>query len=154
MPEIRSFSDGLDDLLEKIRPYGGYGNISFPHALTESAARRPPQESLFTWFKRLVDSFCAGDLTRVAIEDNIAVFARLRWDSKYQRIYDNVQAIIATDDLVDYYLESPCEAVYLRMDFDYNTLGGPFSHPLAHIHLEGSLSPRFALEGVIPAILS
>jgi hypothetical protein len=81
------------------------------------------------------------------LEDNLAVFARLGWNGRKQLLYANIQALIANCDLDDYYLGDEAEAMYLRLDFDYKTLGDPFSHPLAHIHMEGDLSPRFALDG-------
>jgi hypothetical protein len=62
-------------------------------------------------------------------------------------VYANIQTIVTASDLEDYYLDLNAQAIYLRLDFDYKTLGDPFSHPLAHIHVEGDLSPRFALEG-------
>jgi hypothetical protein len=96
---------------------------------------------------RLVNDFCEGHPKRVAIEDNIAVFLRLVWKNKKRLLYANIQTLVATDDLEDYYLGAGGEAIYLRLDFDYTTLGDPFSHPLAHIHVEGALSPRFALDG-------
>ena len=120
--------------------------MAFPQNLSEAAARRSPGESLHAWFVRLVNDFCDGHPKRVAIEDNIAVFVRLLWTKK-RLLYANVQTLVATDDLDDYYLGAGGEATYLRLDFDYATLGEPFSHPLAHIHVEGSLSPRFALDG-------
>ena len=71
----------------------------------------------------------------------------LGWYGKKQLGYANIQTIRASCDLDDYYLADEAEAIYLRLDFDYKTLGDPFSHPLAHIHIEGDLSPRFALDG-------
>lgn len=147
MAESQLFSDGVDRLLKAIRPYGGLDRVAFPQNLTETAARRSPGEVLHAWFVRLVNDFCEGHPKRVAIEDNIAVFVRLIWKNKKRLLYANIQTLVVTDDLDDYYLQAGAEATYLRLDFDYTTLGEPFSHPLAHIHVEGALSPRFALDG-------
>jgi hypothetical protein len=34
-----------------------------------------------------------------------------------------------------------------RLDLNYETLGDPFSHPLAHVHVADEAHPRFALDG-------
>ena len=64
-----------------------------------------------------------------------------------QLVYANVQTVVAANDLEDYYLDVNGQAQYLRLDFDSKSLGVPFSHPLVHVHVEGELSPRFALDG-------
>lgn len=93
-------------------------------------------------------SLLASQPDLATIEDNIAVFLKLTWKDRKRLVYANIQTIITTSNLEDYYyLGVDAEAQYLRLDFDYKTLGDPFSHPLAHIHVEGDLSPRFALEG-------
>lgn len=147
MAENPLFSEGVDRLLVAIRPYGGLDRVAFPPSLTEADARRSPGESLHTWFERLVIKYCEGHPNRVAIEDNIAVFVRLVWTKKKRLLYANIQTLVATVDLDDYFLDAGADATYLRLDFDYTTLGDPFSHPLAHIHVEGAMSPRFALDG-------
>jgi hypothetical protein len=147
MAESQLFSEGVDRLLTAIRPYGGVDRVAFPQNLTETAARRSPGETLHAWFVRLVNEACHGEPKEVALEDNIAVFVRLIWKNKKQLLYANIQTLVVMRDLDDYYLEEGSDATYLRLDFDYNTLGEPFSHPLAHIHVEGDLSPRFALDG-------
>jgi hypothetical protein len=129
MAEARLFSEGVDRLLEAIRPYGGLDRVAFPQNLTESGARRSPAEPLHAWFVRLVDAFCEGNPKRVAVEDNIAVFVRLVWKNKTRLLYANIQTLVATDDLDDYYLGAGGEATYLRLDFDYTTLGRPIFPP-------------------------
>ena len=146
MAESESFSESVDRLFSEIRPYGR-PESSFPRGLDDAGSRRKANEDLHPWFVRMVDQACDGDPKRVALEANLAVFARLSWHDKKQLSYANIQSLIATCDLDDYYLGSAAEAIYLRLDFDYKTLGAPFSHPLAHIHVEGDLSPRFALDG-------
>ena len=146
MSESQSFSIGVDRLLQDIRPYGRTESC-YPRLLDDAQSRRKANECLQQWFVRMVDQFCAGDPKVVALEDNLAVFVRLGWKDKKQLLYANIQTVRTTCDLDDYYLGTGVEAIYLRLDFDYQTLGDPFSHPLAHIHLEGDLSPRFALDG-------
>ena len=114
---------------------------------TKSRRRRDPGESLHEWFTRVVDTICRGDPKRTALEENIAVFVKLAWKGRRQLVYANIQTIVTTFDLDEYYLDGNLPAQYLRLDFDYTTLGDPFSHPLVHIHVDGELSPRFALDG-------
>jgi hypothetical protein len=80
MPESLLFSVGVDTLLHAIRPHGRK-RTSYPPTLDGSSARRVSDESLHAWFKRLVDNYCGGEPKRTAIEDNIAVFVILGWDS-------------------------------------------------------------------------
>ena len=146
MSESMLFSVGVDNLLQSIRPYGR-DTSAFPPSLDETGARRRPGENLHQWFVRVVDHFCGGDPKRTAVEDNIAVFVKLSWKNGKRLTYANVQTVVAACDLEDYYLGPNAEAQYLRLDFDYKTLGDPFSHPLAHVHAGADLSPRFALDG-------
>lgn len=147
MRNSRSFSDGVDRLLDAIRPYAGQGEAHFPRGLDASKARLADNEEVHSWFVRLVDTFCEGEPKLVALEENIAVFVTLRWLSKTELTYANMQVLIATDDLDAFYLDPTVDALYLRLDSDHQNLGEPFSHPLPHIHVRGPLSPRFSLDG-------
>lgn len=142
-----SFSNGVDRLLEAIRPYAGRGEAHFPKVLNESEARLADNEDLHSWFVRLVDKFCGGEPERVALEENIGAFVTVRWLSKTELDYANIQVLVATDDLATFYLDGTTEVLYLRLDSDRQNLGELFSHPLPHIHVRGSLSPRFSLDG-------
>jgi hypothetical protein len=146
MPESESFSVAVDRLLQAIRPYGR-AESSYPSSLDDAESRRVENERLHQWFVRMVDRFCGGEPKVVALEDNLAVFVRLGWSGKKQLLYSHIHTLVSSCDLDDYYLGGEAQAIYLRLDFDYKTLGDPFSHPLAHIHIEGDLSPRFALDG-------
>jgi len=147
MRESQSFAIGVDRLLQQIRPHGR-SETAFPRTLSASGARRAPGEDLQNWFVRLIDEFCDQDPNSVALEDNLAIFARFVWTDRTRLRYANIQTLCATCSLDDYYLGAAGqEAVYLRMDLDYESLGDPFSHPLAHIHVDGDSSLRFALDG-------
>lgn len=146
MPESASFSIGVDRLLQAVRPHGRKESC-FPNELDDAVSRRRQGECLHQWFVKMIDTYCSGEPKLVAIEDNIALFVKLGWSGKNQLIYANIQTIVTVMDLEEYYLNANEEGIYLRLDFDYKTLGNPFSHPLAHIHVEGDLSPRFALDG-------
>ncbi len=122
------FSVGVDSLLQAIRPYGR-ATSAFPPTLDESESRRSPGESLHQWFGRVVDQFCDGEPKRTAIEDHVAVFVKLSWQgpNRRQLVYANIQTVVTASDLDsdldDYYLDSNVQAQYLRLDFDYTTLG-------------------------------
>ncbi len=146
MHSCQSFSIGVDRLLQDIRPYGRQVSC-FPRDLDDAHSRRAGGETLQQWFVRVVNQLCGGAPKLVALEDNLAVFVRLGWKDRRQLSFANIQTVCTACDLEDYCLGNAAEAVYLRLDFDYSTLGDPFSHPLAHVHVDGDLSPRFALDG-------
>jgi len=147
MPGSQLFSVGVDNLLQEIRPYGQPESI-FPQRYIAADGRRVSGEATHAWFRRLVDAYCDGDPKRSSIEDNIAVFLKLTWRHRTELHFASIQTLVTPCDLDDYYLECPAdEAIYLRLDFDYGTLGTPFSHPLAHIQIDDDRWPRFALDG-------
>jgi len=150
MAEINSFSKGLDVVLEALRPYNNQaGESSFPPFVKLNDMRRRKGEPLRQWFENVTKTICKGNPERIAMEENIAVLAKVRWRENKRLIYANIQVLVCSDDLVSYLLENDQQATYLRLDCDYQTLGTPFSHPLPHIHVEGDLSPRFSLDGGI-----
>ncbi|MCL4205670.1 MAG: hypothetical protein KJ000_24575 [Pirellulaceae bacterium] len=146
MRPIQSFSTSVDKFLATIRSYGR-ATSCFPQNLNEQQSRRRAGESLHDWFVRLVDQFCEGEPKRYALERNLAIFALMGWQKGRILSFANIQTIVTTCELDAYYVEAQGEAIYLRLDLDYETLGDPFSHPLAHIHVEDDQSPRFALDG-------
>jgi hypothetical protein len=146
MTSSLSFSAGTDRLLEAIRPYSKDGSTAFPVAIKAETPKRRPDEDVRDWFVRLVDACAEGDPRACAIEENIGVFARLHWGGKSTLTYANIQVIVAECDLESLYLGETARTQYLRLDFDEETLGTPFSHPLPHLHVSGSTT-RFALDG-------
>jgi len=65
---------------------------------------------------------------------------------KDRLIYASVPTLVTESTIEEYYLDGD-SATYIRLDLNYETLGEPFSHPLAHIHVGDEDSPRFALDG-------
>jgi len=148
MSNINSFSTGLDRVLEALRPYNNQaGKSSFPRNGNADSMRRGKGQSLHQWFSRVCQDICGGEPERIALEENIAVLAKLCWRDHKQLFYANIQVLVCNCDLETYLLDTDQQAIYLRLDCDYETLGAPFSHPLPHLHIEGELSPRFALDG-------
>jgi len=115
--------------------------------LDPGATRFETDETLHHWYVRMVNEYCGQDPRLNALEDNISVFMVL--NRKGNRLTGaNFCTLVTSCDLEEYFLEPPpdCEAVYLRLDFDYGTLGQPFSHPVPHMHILGDLPPRFSFE--------
>lgn len=102
MANPRSFSIGVDNFLNLVRPHGR-PSTSFPLGLSGNDTRRGSTESLHQWFVRLVDKYCDGDPTLVGAEDNIAIFANFGWQKDVLR-YASVPTLIVIDGtLVDFY---------------------------------------------------
>jgi hypothetical protein len=74
------------------------------------------------------------------------VFAKFHWLKDRLR-FASVPMLIAECDLEQLYLDDKADAVYIRLDLNYETLGEPFSHPLAHIPVRDERHPRFSLDG-------
>ncbi len=145
----RSFSPGADRFFEAIRPYRGDGTVWFPRALRGLDTSRSEGDPLHSWFRRVVDGLGSQAPGSFALEENMGLLATIKWTSDSVLTYANIQVIVTDGSLESYYCESDRAAFYLRFDSDETTLGEPFSHPHPHphIHLDGSLSPRFALDG-------
>lgn len=136
----------MDNLLVRVRPHGQPAT-AFPYRLDATDTRRGDPETLHQWFVRLVDKYCGGEPALVAVEDGIAIFANFVW-RKNRLIYASVPTLIVPEGtLDDFYVDDRRPAVYLRLDLNYETLGEPFSHPLAHVHVFDESYPRFALDG-------
>lgn len=145
MAERILFSDEIDKLLKLLRPYGR-PETAFPTAHNITDTRRNSGETLHQWFVRFVDKYCSGDPKQTAIEPNIALLAKCKWDKNLLG-YASLSTLVAQCALGDYYREGTAEAVYFRLDLNYETLGKPFSHPLVHIHGWGEHDPLFSLDG-------
>lgn len=150
MAEVNSFSKGLDAILEALRPYNNQaGESSFPRHANVDGVRRDAARPLRHWLEDASNTLCEGHPERIAMEENIAVVAKVCWRASKRLFYANVQVLVCSCDLATYLLDQDQQATYLRLDCDYETLGTPFSHPLPHIHVDGDLSPRFTLDGGI-----
>lgn len=150
MPKHQSFSRAVDNLLLMIHPHGRLATTSYPSGLRGADIRRGKKETPQSWFKRMMDQFCDGKPERCALERHFGIFAQFYWQEGNRLIGANIQVVCARPGLVLddlYYLGDEAEAIYLRLDLDYESLGDPFSHPLPHIHVEGTPTTRFALEG-------
>jgi hypothetical protein len=86
---------GLDQVIHAIRPGARpAGRKTFPRDLPEGSVRRSRSEPAHTWLRRCVDTHFAGDVTRVTVEENLALFLVVRWDGGTVS-YANLQALWA-----------------------------------------------------------
>lgn len=143
-PEPAPFSDGVGRVVKVIRPHGRRGT-SFPIGLEVADTRRNKAEDLHAWFVHLVDTYCEHEPSLLGIEENIVFMGKFKWREDHLA-YASVPTLITESTLEEYYLDGG-NATYLRLDVNFETLGEPFSHPLAHVHVGDGDSPRFALDG-------
>lgn len=79
-PDSASFSDGVDRLLNHVRPHGR-PSTAFPVGLDGAKTRREAGESLRAWFRRLVDDF--GDKQQAQVIAQIKRTLRASKDSLF-----------------------------------------------------------------------
>jgi hypothetical protein len=108
-------------------------------------------ETIHDWFVRCINKFMPSqaDLERWRITENLAIFALVEWSHPGRQLQTcSINVLKSEASLEDYYLDKIVEAYYLRLDYDYGTLGPMFTHPLPHVHAWPSDSaPRFVAEG-------
>ncbi len=137
------FSPGFNTFVLSTYPWENLKKVSFPSGCHN--LRISSQETPHNWFKRIVDEQLNGKTEPCAVEENMAVFAKLVYDNGIIT-YSNVQVIIVDDDLDIFYKSaSPANinARYLRLDYDLSSLGEMFTHPHPHIHVTADGVPRF-----------
>lgn len=151
MDESVAFSSGIDGLLACLRGTEESGQRAFPIAADRATLRMVEGEGAHSWFVRCVDKFMDGgkELPRWRIEEDLAVFALVEWSKPDRRLRAcSINVLKAEGTLEDYYADSTIGAYYLRMDYDYGTLGPMFTHPLPHVHVwTTDAAPRFVAEG-------
>lgn len=135
------FTPGLEQVIRTINPGNRpAGRVTFPPALVQGGARRSNNEPAYVWLKRCV----GGDMGRVAVEENLALFLVIRWSDRTIE-YANLQALWADVPLSRFIAGEACEHRYLRLDYDLAALGPLLKEPMPHVHVEGEGEPRFPL---------
>ena len=140
------FSGGSDALLKRLTPYSKAGMASFPALGKVGTLRRKQGQDAHAWFVQCVDSICAGEPKGCLVEDDLAVFAVVKWSANKLLTFANVQVLKVGCSLEDFYMGEAAQHHYLRLDLDHKSLGPLFSHPLPHIHVCAEGPPRFALD--------
>lgn len=99
--------------------------------------------------KGCVDGPLKGHPEPRAVEPNVAVFATVGWKEGGDLTYANIAVLKTQASLEEYYYDPKDGAFYLRLDFDYGTLGPAFTHALPHVHNSSDdTAPRFAPDGL------
>lgn len=142
-------SSGVETFLRAIDTWGrAEGETRYPPDIKnlQNTKFKNSDNSTRDWFVRVVDQELSGHPERCAIEENIAIFATLKWEEGRKLKYANLQCLIALKgSLEDAYLDETIECEYLRLDFDSAQPGSLFTHPIPHVHIKGSRGPRFGL---------
>jgi len=143
LPIENFFSEGFRNFLEAIRFHGESDPIIFPRECSDSDISI--KKTFHAWFKDIVYTHLNGDTRPCAIEEKMAVFAKIRYKRRGNLIsYANIQVLIAETDLKTFYRSKAGNCNYLRLDYDLDALGKIFTHPQPHIHISSD-RPRFGL---------
>lgn len=142
-------SSGAETLFRSLNTWGRTnGENNYPPGIknAQNIKFKNSDSTARDWFVRIVDEELDGHPERCAIEENIAIFATVKWEQERELKYANLQCLIALNgSLEDLYLDEAIECEYLRLDFDPAQPGSLFTHPIPHIHVRGSRGPRFGL---------
>lgn len=141
------FSYSSEILLRKLNPYRELnGERHYPSQLKnkQSVSKISKSESIQQWFIRIVKEILDGNIEICQIENNIAVFATIKW-SNNQINYINFQSLITIGGNLQQYFNnsSSIEHQYFRLDLDYNSSSLLFKETVPHIHTLPKGRPRF-----------
>lgn len=141
----------VENVLQALHPRTRSGEASFPPGLKTGGARfSSSHPSVGIWFREVVDAHVPDcQVRKWSLEDNIFVFAHVRWKDGMDLEYANLQAVVVDGgDTEDLYLragEDEPVAQYLRVDFDLARLGPVLKEPQPHCHAQPRGEPRFSL---------
>lgn len=140
------FTSGIEQVLHVLRPGNRpSGRTAFPPGLPDGGARRSADEPAHAWLRRCIDGYFAGDIGRVRVEENLALFLVVHWSGGHIQ-YTNLQALWAQVPL-SVFIDGGDAAPhrYLRLDYDMTALGPLLKEPQPHVHVEPDGEPRFPL---------
>jgi hypothetical protein len=139
------FSNGTDRFFRCVAPgQRPSGKVHFPPGDNDASLRRHQTETARVWLNRCVESRFGGDMSRVAIEENLALFATIHWHEG-TLVYANLQALWVSCPLTEFVQDEKAEHRYLRLDLALTEPGPIFKEPIPHIHSATEGEPRFAL---------
>ncbi len=143
MPSL--FSDNFERFLYSLQPRGPVGDLAFPAGISWRDARIVGTESPRDMLARCANAG-SGGLRACLIEDDLAVFAFIRWRDRNRLASASIQAIKTLGVDIDAYVAGGAQEVqYFRLDIDRRT-GLIFTHPYPHIHHSGG-GVRYSLNG-------
>jgi hypothetical protein len=144
------FSEPIQWMLHSLAPTNvPAGTRAYPATLHWRDARVAGNETIRAMFRRCVNNALGGNVSGCRIEDNLAVFAGVRWEDGTRLVEAHIQAIKTEDcDLETYFSDDGLvhEETYYRLDLD-RFIGPLFSHPHPHVHSSVHDTPRYALNG-------
>ena len=150
MSAVALFSQAIDGLLAYLDGAEPVGTRTYPTGMNRATVRMAGGESLHAWFARCAEALMEGgnEIPGWQIAEDLAVFATIDWGHPGRQLKAcSINVLKVSSTLEEYYLD-PSAAYYLRMDYDYGTLGPMFTHPLPHVHAwPAGTAPRFVSEG-------
>jgi hypothetical protein len=119
MDQPQSFSFGSDNVLKALHPHQRSAT-AFPLGLTVDGVKWRSGETLDQWFRRLIDKYCKGDPTQLAMEENIAILAVMSWKNRLITGASVTALVVADCTLAEFYGSGKAtDAIYVRLDMAY-----------------------------------
>jgi hypothetical protein len=127
------------------------GHRAYPLAADKTTVKMSDGESVRDWFIRCAVAFRDKEwpLERWQAADDLAIIAIVKYRNPGRELDACSIQVVKTEGTLQEYLDSATvEAHYLRFDYDYDTLGPMFTHPLPHVHtVKSSKALRLAMSG-------
>ena len=143
------FSDNFDTFAHSLRPHTGrQGNLTYPAGLCWQDAQIRGNETPRDMLVRCVNNAAGGNVRGCQVEDDLAVFAFVRWRDKDILSSANIQAIKTLGvDIPTYFAGSGAHPIqYFRLDVGRRT-GLIFNHPSPHVHCVPRGEVRYSRNG-------
>jgi len=146
------FSISSKILLRILNPYKeSSGGKYYPNQLKNrfNETNISTSESVQHWFIRLIKEILDGNIQACQIEDNMAVFAYIKWKN-YRISYINFQVLIIKGGTLEQF-SNRCPSLeyqYFRLDLDEDCISHTslFEESIPHIHSNPNGPPRFFLD--------
>jgi len=143
------FTDNFDWFLHTLQPHPGpHGNLTYPAGLDWRDARIAGNETPRDMLVRCLANAAGGDVRRCQVEDDLAVFASIRWQDTNVLSSASIQAIKTIGvNIATYFAGTGNHQVqYFRFDVERRA-GLIFTHPFPHIHYVPRGEVRYSING-------
>jgi hypothetical protein len=143
------FSDNFDAFAHSLRPHAGrHGNLTYPAGLSWHDAQIQGNETPRDMLVRCVNNAVGGNVRGCQVEDDLAVFAFIRWRDNGILSSASIQAVKTIGiDVPTFFAGSGNHPVqYFRLDVERRT-GLIFTHPFPHVHYVPRGEVRYSLNG-------